>query len=93
MIQRELGWQPVPGSWPPGSVNCSLNQLAAWLSIRHYGFSHHHIEEAARVRLGELSRQEALALLRLDLDDPETRGAVSASLTRLGCTWADLGVA
>ncbi len=91
IIRRELGWQPVEGSWPPGSVNCRLNFLAAWLSVRDWGFTHHHIEEAELVRQGSITRQEALELLRIELDDPETRAIVKDVLVKLGLSWSDLG--
>jgi hypothetical protein len=90
-IRRELGWRPVEGSWPPGSVNCRLNFLAAWLSMRDWGFTHHHIEEAEMVRLGEVTREEALDQLRIDLEDPPTRAIILDVLERLGCEPADLG--
>ena len=91
IIRRELGWQRVEGSWPPGSVNCRLNFLAAWLSMRDWGFTHHHLEEAELVRLGEITRSEALDLLRIDIEDPRTRAIIDEVLVELGCTHDHLG--
>jgi hypothetical protein len=91
IICRELGWQRVEGSWPPGSVNCRLNFVAAWLSMRYWGFTHHHLEEAELVRLGEITRHEALDLLRIDIEDPQTRAIIDGVLGQLGCDYDDLG--
>jgi hypothetical protein len=91
LVVEKLGWRPVDGSWPPGSVNCELNFLAAWLSMKDHGFTHHHIEEAQRVRLGEVTRDEALHLLNIDIHDPATHASVDRVLDKLGCSWSDLG--
>jgi tRNA(Ile)-lysidine synthase TilS/MesJ len=90
MIRDELGWQPSPLSYPLGSTNCLLNFVSAYISLRDYGFTHYHIELSQLIRRGELSRDEALATLDVDLAQPPYRGVIEDVLGRLGCSWSDL---
>lgn len=91
LVIRELGWEPVPDSWPAGSVNCRLNYLAAWLSMRDHGFTHHHIELSQLVRLGEITRMDALRLLRIDVQEEPARTMIPQVLEELGLGMEDLG--
>jgi hypothetical protein len=69
MLTRELGWQAPKRSYPAGSTNCSLNFLSSALSLKHYGFTHYHVEMSKLIRLGLMSRDEALRRLEPDFGD------------------------
>jgi tRNA(Ile)-lysidine synthase TilS/MesJ len=84
LIKQRYGWKPVERSYPTGSVNCELNYVAAWLSDRHYGFNHHHIEESELIRRGEQGRDEALEALAVDIHTDPARSAVERVLSQLG---------
>ncbi|MFH1466527.1 MAG: hypothetical protein ABIO70_19235 [Pseudomonadota bacterium] len=90
-LREHLGWQPVERSWPAFSTNCRLNYLAAWLSMRDYGFTHHHIEMSQLIRLGEVSRAEAVQALGIDINQEPARGEILRVLDELGLTLDDLG--
>jgi hypothetical protein len=90
-IMDAVGWRPVERSWPEFSVNCRLNYLAAWLSMRDWGFTHHHIELSQLVRIGEVTRDEALASLVIDIIREPARAEILRVLDELGCTLDDLG--
>jgi 7-cyano-7-deazaguanine synthase in queuosine biosynthesis len=80
-LTRELGWREPKHSYPAGSTNCSLNFLSSHLSMRHYGYTHYHVEMSKLIRLGLMSREEALRRLEADFDD-----ALLADLAaRCGC--------
>ncbi|OGS41431.1 MAG: hypothetical protein A3J82_03490 [Elusimicrobia bacterium RIFOXYA2_FULL_69_6] len=66
LIRRELGWQQPPLSYPGKSTNCLLNFISVHNSMKHFGFTHYHVEMSKLVRENLLSRDEALALLRVD---------------------------
>ncbi|MDP7112257.1 MAG: hypothetical protein QGH45_09845 [Myxococcota bacterium] len=70
-IQRELGWQYPEVSYPGKSTNCELNFLAVHNSLKYYGYTHYHIEMSKQIRDGQLTRDEALELLKptYTLDD------------------------
>jgi len=85
LIKRELHWEPIPISYPAGSTNCYLNNLGAYLSIKHYGFNHYHIEMSNLIRLGEISREEALKALEIDIDKEPMSSVISSVLNKLGC--------
>ncbi len=85
LIMKELGWKPAAVSYPAGSTNCTLNFVGAYLSMKHYGYTHYHIEMSHLIRRGEMTRKEALDALALDLDDPAIRSALDQTLHRLGC--------
>ncbi len=63
LIQDKLGWQYPERSWPKKSTNCDMNFLATRLSIQNYGYSVYHIELANMIRMGMLTRTEALEIL------------------------------
>jgi hypothetical protein len=66
LIRRELGWEAPPLSYPGGSTNCLLNFISVHNSMKHFGFTHYHVEMSKLVRENLLGRDEALALLRID---------------------------
>ena len=66
LIRRELGWQQPPLSYPGKSTNCLLNFISVHNSMKHFGFTHYHVEMSKLVRENLLGRDEALALLRVD---------------------------
>jgi hypothetical protein len=86
VLQRELEWTWPARSYPRGTTNCELNFLATFLTVKHYGFSHYHIEASKLIRAGLLTREEAIERLELDFDDDLLAGI----LTRLDCTLDDL---
>ncbi len=73
LLERELGWKRPARSYPEGSTNCSLNFLSSHLSLRHYGYTHYHVEMSKLIRDGLLTREEALRRLRPDFDPEELR--------------------
>ena len=68
VIRRELGWQPTERSYPRDSTNCELNFLSTQRAMEHYGYSVYTIEMSNMIRLGLVSRAEALRLLELNFD-------------------------
>jgi len=90
LIKKELGWRPITVSYPQGSTNCYLNCLGSYLSLQSYGFTHFHVEMSKLIRLGQLTRQEALAKLKLDIDTEPFSSTVDSVLNKLGCARQDL---
>ena len=68
LISRELNWKYPRLSYPARSTNCSLNFLSVHRSIKHFGYSHYHAEASRLIRLGLLSREEALQMLEINFD-------------------------
>ena len=66
VIRRELGWEAPPLSYPGKSTNCLLNFISVHNSMKHYGFTHYHVEMSKLIRENLLTRDEALAMLRID---------------------------
>jgi len=64
IIKRECGWKPTALSYPANSTNCEINNLASYLALRHYGYTHYHIEMSKLIRQGYMTRQEALDRLK-----------------------------
>ena len=90
LIKKELNWAPIKFSYPAGSSNCSLNYLGSYLSMQGYGFTHFHVEMSKLIRLGELSREEALKKLEININDEPTAFIISSVLEKLGCQITDL---
>lgn len=67
-IKKELKWKPTKISYPKNSTNCLLNFVSTYNSIRHYGFTHYHVEMSKLVREGLISRDEAIDRLRINFD-------------------------
>jgi hypothetical protein len=69
VITNELNWKMPVFSYPEGSTNCSLNFLSVYYSIKHYGYTHYHVEASKLIREGLLLRDEALKQLELNFDE------------------------
>lgn len=80
-IEKELKWKATNLSYPKGSTNCIMNFASAYLSMKHYGYTHYHVEMSKLVRSGELSRSEALKMLELNFD----LNFVNKILEKIGC--------
>jgi tRNA(Ile)-lysidine synthase TilS/MesJ len=86
IIKKELKWKPPKLSYPANSTNCSLNFLSVYLSMKHYGYTHYHVEMSKLIRLGMLTREEALKMLEINFDDnliEQVLGALSCKLKDL----------
>jgi len=59
-IQKELGWQYPKVSYPGRSTNCALNFISVYNSLKHYGYTHYHVEMSKLIRQGLLTREDAL---------------------------------
>ena len=81
VLQRELKWKVVSLSYPAGSTNCLMNFVNVHLSMENYGYTHYHIETSKLVRLGKLSREEALNMLEINFD----KNLVDSILEKIGC--------
>jgi len=68
IIEKELGWKKTPLSYPKNSTNCLINFMSVAQSMKHFGFTHYHVELSRLIRLGEITREEALRLLAMDFD-------------------------
>ncbi len=68
IIKEKLDWDYPDRSYPKKSTNCDLNFLATKRAIRDYGYSVYHIEMANLIRMGMVTREEALKLLQTDFD-------------------------
>jgi len=68
-ITEELGWKMPVFSYPEGSTNCSLNFMSVFYSIKHYGYTHYHVEASKLIREGLLLREEALKQLALNFNE------------------------
>jgi len=86
VLRQELEWEYPARSYPRWTTNCDLNFLATFLTMKHYGFSHYHIEASKLIRAGLLTRDEALERLEIDFDDALLAGI----LARLDCTLDDI---
>ena len=67
-IKRELGWKYPGVSYPGKSTNCYLNFIAVHNSLKHYGYTHYHVEMSKLIRQGLMDRDEALRLLEPNYD-------------------------
>jgi hypothetical protein len=68
VIEKELGWKKTPLSYPKNSTNCLINFMSVAQSMKHFGFTHYHVEMSRLIRLGEITRDEAVELLAMDFD-------------------------
>lgn len=85
IITKELGWKALEFSYPRGSTNCYLNVLSAHLSLRGHGLTHFHVEMSKLIRLGRLTRAEALEKLTIDPTEEKTAAVFNKVLEGLGC--------
>lgn len=67
-IKKELGWKAPKLSYPEGSTNCYLNFISVYNSIKHFGYTHYHVEASKLIREGILTREEALSNLKINFD-------------------------
>lgn len=69
VIKKELNWKAPVFSYPEGSTNCSLNFMSVYYSMKHYGYTHYHVEASKMIREGILLREEALKQLEINFND------------------------
>jgi len=79
LIKRELGWAPTSVSYPAGSTNCLLNFLSVSRSMKHYGYTHYHVEMSKLIREGLMTREQAIRDLELK-EDPEVMEKIRSTL-------------
>ncbi len=65
-IKKELKWKMPKLSYPAGSTNCYLNFISVHNSMKHYGYTHYHVEMSKLIRQGLLTREEALKNLEIN---------------------------
>ena len=68
VIKEELKWKMPVFSYPQGSTNCSLNFMSVYNSIKHYSYTHYHVEASKMIREGLLLREDALKQLEINFD-------------------------
>ncbi|MEN8150013.1 MAG: hypothetical protein ABFS86_09330 [Planctomycetota bacterium] len=85
MLGRELGWEYPRESYPAKSTNCLLNFVSVHNSMKHFGYTHYHVEMSKLIRQGMMTRKEALELLEIDFDVPFLNSIVE----KLGHTFPD----
>lgn len=66
LIKEKLDWDYPQRSYPKKTTNCDMNFLASKLSMENYGYSVYHIEMSNLIRMGMITRTEALAALEMD---------------------------
>lgn len=81
ILKNELNWKPIQNSYPAGSTNCSMNFVSVYLSLQNYGYSHYDIEMSKQIRVGEISREEALDNIKLNFDQQ----TVADVLSKINC--------
>ena len=81
-ITRDLDWKYPRHSYPAKSTNCYLNFLSVHLSMKNYGYTHYHVEMSKMIRMGMMTRGEALELLEINFDDQ----MLEMVLGRMGCS-------
>lgn len=67
VIQEELGWQFPRLSYPGKSTNCMLNFISVYNSMKHYGYTHYHVEMSKLIRQGVITREDALRDLNFNV--------------------------
>ncbi|MBU0765735.1 MAG: 7-cyano-7-deazaguanine synthase [Bacteroidetes bacterium] len=67
-IKSELNWKAPETSYPEGTTNCLLNFISAHNSMKHFGYTHYHVEASKLIREGYLGREEALKQLEITFD-------------------------
>jgi hypothetical protein len=81
LLQRELGWKYPRLSYPARTTNCLLNFLSVHNSLKHYGYTHYHVEMSKLIRANLITRDEALADLKINYD----RRILEEVAGKLGC--------
>lgn len=85
VIKKELGWVPARESYPAGSTNCALNFLSVHRSLKHFGYTHYHVEMSKLIRKGLLSRDDALEKLRINFGEDVLQRVTAQLLGPCGC--------
>jgi len=85
-ITKDLDWQYPRHSYPAKSTNCYLNFLSVHLSMKNYGYTHYHVEMSKMIRMGLMTRDEALALLEINFDEQ----MLEKVLGKMGCSLEDI---
>lgn len=68
IIEEELGWKQVSLSYPANSTNCLLNYVSVYNSMKHFGYTHYHVEMSKLIREGMMTREQALHDLAITFD-------------------------
>lgn len=66
LLKERYGWQAPANSYPRGSTNCLMNYPSVYLSMKHFGYTHYHVEQSKLIRRGAISRREAKERLEFD---------------------------
>ena len=90
IIKNDLNWKQLPHSYPANSTNCDLNLLGSYFSMKEFGFTHFHIEMSKLIREGNLSREEAMKALKMDIDNGVDAEIVDRILNILNCSRDDI---
>lgn len=85
-ITRELNWKPPRLSYPRNSTNCHLNFIAVHNSMKHFGYTHYHIEMSKMIREGLITREQALRDLEIGFD----KELLNTIAKRLNYTFDDI---
>ncbi|MHB9154870.1 MAG: 7-cyano-7-deazaguanine synthase, partial [Endomicrobiales bacterium] len=67
-IKNELGWKVPRLSYPRNSTNCYMNFISVHNSMKHFGYTHYHIEMSKMIREGIITREQALRDLEIFFD-------------------------
>lgn len=86
IIKKELKWKFPRLSYPAKTTNCYLNFLAVYLSMKHYGYTHYHVEMSKMIRLGMLTREEAQDMLEINFGQE----LLDTVLKKMGCQLEDI---
>lgn len=78
---KEMGWEP-PSDTDSNSTNCLMNAFANQVHLKQFGFHPYAFEMAGLVRMGVLSREEALERL----NEPGNEKLIEDVKRKLGLT-------
>lgn len=85
ILEAELKWKTPQLSYPLNSTNCIMNFVSVYLCMKNFGFTHYHIEMSKLIRLGELTREEAIKLLEINFDEK----FINTIVSKVGCNLKD----
>ncbi len=86
ILQRRLNWKAPKMDYPSGATNCLMNLVNVYISHAKYGFSFYDTEMSTLIRRGEMTRDEALQALDVEIDS----AVVNSILARMDLSLADL---
>lgn len=86
VIKEELGWEYTTRSYPHKTTNCDMNYVSAYNSMKHFGYTHYHVEMSKLIREGVLSREQALNDLEMNFSDDLLKDVLS----RINCKLEDI---